>query len=67
MAGDFLSYVAQIGDFMSGDFLSGDFLTGYHVYIQNDMGIKVSILKGTIVLSEPHSSIETTNSFFAVQ
>ena len=36
MAGDFMSYVAQIGDFMSGDFMSGDFLTGYRFeYIDN--------------------------------
>ena len=29
LSGDFMSYVAQIRDFMSGDFMSGDFLTGY--------------------------------------
>ena len=29
MVGVFMSYVAQIGDFLSGDFMSGDFLTGY--------------------------------------
>ena len=27
LSGDFMSYVAQIGDFLSGDFVSGDFLT----------------------------------------
>ena len=29
MVGDFMSYVAKIGDFLSGDFMSGEFLTGY--------------------------------------
>ena len=35
MAGDFMSYDAQIGDLMSGDFMYGDFLTGYHSYYIN--------------------------------
>ena len=35
LSGDFMSYVAQIGDFMSGDFMSGDFLTWIRAtYIQ---------------------------------
>ena len=28
LPGDFMSYVDQIGDFMSGDFMSGDFMSG---------------------------------------
>ena len=28
MSGNFMSYVAQIGDVLSGDFLSGDLLVG---------------------------------------
>ena len=48
LAGDFMSYVDQFGDFMSRDFMSGDFLTwirGTYItfLVENHCGIIINM------------------------
>ena len=42
LAGDFMSYVDQFGDFMSGDFMSGDFLTWIRVTCIHEVSCRLN-------------------------